>query len=80
MKKGQLSAEMLILLVLILALVAVVYTQLTNTVNETSKGVDIKTQDALNVGNYCDSVSQCNPKDTEGSQLDCVNNKCAYKQ
>ena len=80
MKRGQLSAEMLILLVLILALVAIVYTQLTKTVDNTSKGVDVKSQDTLNAGNACTSDNDCNPKNLEGSQLTCDSTShCAYK-
>ncbi len=85
MVKGQLSAEMLILLVLILALVAIVYTQMTKTVNTAAKGMDVKTEDALHAGNGCTSTPDCNPNNVAGSQLTCEiasgqsSGRCAYK-
>ncbi|MCL6089292.1 MAG: hypothetical protein M1530_04000 [Candidatus Marsarchaeota archaeon] len=78
MGKGQLSAEMLILLVLILALVAIVYTQMTKTVNSAAAGVDVKTWDMLHAGNACNLESDCT-NNTAGSQLTCTNSKCAYR-
>jgi len=84
MKRGQLSAEMLILLVLILALVAIVYTQMTKTVNKAGEGVDVKTWDTLHAGSYCTSIDECTSS-TPGSQLKCdipagqTSGHCAYK-
>jgi uncharacterized protein (UPF0333 family) len=78
MVKGQLSAEMLILLVLILALVAIVYTQMTKTVSNAAAGVDVKSWDILHAGNACSGEFDCT-NNTAGSQLTCTSGKCAYK-
>ncbi len=85
MKRGQLSAEMLILLVLILALVAIVYTQLTKTVNTASGNMDVKTWDTTHVNNACPSGTdtECTGS-TQGSQLKCDTTlangpHCVYK-
>ena len=73
--RGQLSAEMLILLVLVLALVAVAFTYLTKAVNTAGAGVQAKTDDALKVGDACSPGDDCG-----SSNLMCDDtNHCAYK-
>ena len=79
MKRGQLSVEMLILLVLILALVAIVYTQMTRTVNTASQNLDVKTHDMNKTGTYCLTLDECTDG-VAGSQLTCdTTSHCAYK-
>ncbi|VVB56930.1 Uncharacterised protein [uncultured archaeon] len=79
MKRGQLSAEMLILLVLILALVAIVYTQMTKSVNTAGQNLDVKTHDMNKTGTYCVTADECT-NGVAGSQLTCDStNHCAYK-
>lgn len=64
MKRGQLSAEMLILLVIILALVAIVFTQLNKVGDKTAASIDAKTDQltaAANYGPACSTDSDCDP-------------------
>jgi flagellar basal body-associated protein FliL len=80
MKRGQLSAEMLILLVLILALVAIVANAMLNSTKTAQASMDIKTQDSANFGNACTSDSDCQGEAGSKSQLMCDEGKhCAYK-
>lgn len=73
--RGQLSAEMLILLVLVLALVAIAFTYMTKAVNTAGEGVQDKTDDALKVGNACSPGDDCG-----SSNLMCdATGRCAYK-
>ncbi len=74
--RGQLSAEMLILLVLVLALVAIAFTYLTKAVNTAGDGMQAKTDDAVKVGNACSGDSDCG----ESGNLMCdTTSHCAYK-
>jgi hypothetical protein len=73
--RGQLSAEMLILLVLVLALVAIAFTYMTKAVNTAGEGAQAKTDDALKVGDFCST-----PNDCGSNNLDCdATGHCAYK-
>jgi predicted small secreted protein len=77
--KGQLSAEMLILLVLILALAAIVYTQFTKTAKNTGEDIDVKAWDIQHAGRACTTDSDCT-NDNPASQLTCDStNHCVYK-
>ncbi|MCX8163254.1 MAG: hypothetical protein N3D10_01735 [Candidatus Micrarchaeota archaeon] len=51
MAKGQISAEMLIVLVLILGLVFIIYSQLSSNVKTLSKSTEEKTQKIVNMTN-----------------------------
>lgn len=74
--KGQLSAEMLILLVLVLALVAVAFTYLTKAVNTAGGSVGAKTDDAMKVGDFCSSDTDCGGS----GNLACdATSHCAYR-
>lgn len=73
--RGQLSAEMLILLVLVLALVAIAFTYMNKAVNSAGEETQAKTDDALKVGNFCSSPSDCG-----SNNLECdATSHCAYK-
>ncbi len=73
--RGQLSAEMLILLVLVLALVAVAFTYMTKAVNTAGEGMQARTDDAVKVGNACSADSDCG-----SPNLACdATGRCAYK-
>ncbi len=65
--RGQLSAEMLILLALILGLVFIVYTQLSKTVNNAGNAVDTQSTQLLAATN-CQQQSDC---DTLGPGYTC---------
>ena len=75
--RGQLSAEMLILLVLVLALVAVAFTYMTKAVNTAGDGMQAKTDDAMKIGNFCSAGgNECG----SGGNLECdATSRCAYK-
>ena len=63
--KGQLSAEMLIVLAIILGLVFIAFTQLTKITEDVSKSVDDKTQQLINANELrpqdvpCSDDSDC---------------------
>ncbi|MBI2079876.1 class III signal peptide-containing protein [Candidatus Micrarchaeota archaeon] len=79
MKKGQLSAEMLILIVVILAILAIVATQLLNTAQKSSEKIESqstaileKTEKAVKgkEGSFCVNDDEC----LSGS---CIDNTCS---
>ncbi len=47
-KKAQLSAELIIILAALIAIAAIVITQLTKTTNKASEKIDSKTEDIFN--------------------------------
>lgn len=64
--KGQLSAEMLILLMLIIGLVVIVYTQMNNSVNKIGKTVQDNTDTVTQAGKArlaCENDEDCKARD-----------------
>ncbi len=57
--KGQLSAEMLILLALVLGLLLVAYTYMSKTVNDTGIHIDKQTQRIIAESTYCEDDPPC---------------------
>ena len=77
--KGQLSAEMLILIAVIIAVVAIAATRLITTAKTTSEAVDTQSKDMIDMsnqavkgepGDYCIKPEQCKNKG-------CNNNECS---
>ncbi|VVC02363.1 Uncharacterised protein [uncultured archaeon] len=65
MKRGQLSAEMLILLVLVLALLAIVFTQFIKIGENAGGAVEAKSGQLVNAssyGNVCSSDEDCDAR------------------
>ncbi|MFH1095071.1 MAG: hypothetical protein V1728_02540 [Candidatus Micrarchaeota archaeon] len=59
--KGQLSAEMLILLALVLGLLLVAYTYMSNTVKKTGDQVNAQTARVIAESTYCEKNSKSDP-------------------
>lgn len=59
MKKGQLSAEMLIVLVLLLGIVFIVYSQLSSNVKKVGAATEAKTQAIINISTASPSEISC---------------------
>ena len=66
--KGQISVEMLILLVVIIGVVIVAASQLLNTAHKAGEDISDKTDDILN---YCIKDTECKAGET------CINNRCS---
>jgi hypothetical protein len=71
--RGQLSAEMLILLALILALVFIVYTQLSKSVNNAGNAVDQQTGQLMTATAACSSDADCARL---GADFTCSSSRC----
>jgi len=78
--KGQLSAEMLILIAVIIAVVAIAATRLISTAEKSSESIDKQTGETLNMteaaikgkpGDFCTANTHCASK-----QCDISNNAC----
>lgn len=74
MKKGQLSAEMLIVLVLILGLVFIIYSQLSSNVKTLSEKTQERTEKIANMTDVAPSDIFCT-KDSDCEKID-SNWKC----
>ena len=57
--KGQVSAEMLILLAVVIAIVALAASALMKTADDSSKAVETRAQGVLNSTNGLDNCAQC---------------------
>ena len=70
--RGQLSAEMLILLALVLGLLLVAYTYMSKTVNDTGKHIDAQTARVLAESTYCTDSGPCGKLELgDGRTADC---------
>jgi uncharacterized protein (UPF0333 family) len=75
--RGQLSAEMLILMALILGLIFIAYTQLNKSVTKAATSVDTQSDQLLNATKNCDQdPAAC---DSMGSTYECVAGRCVQK-
>ncbi len=59
--RGQLSAEMLILLALVLGLLLVAYTYMSKTVDNTGKQIDRQTARTIAESTYCEANDKNDP-------------------
>ena len=75
--KGQLSAEMLILIALVLGLIFIVYTQLSKTVTDTSKAVDTRAGDILTASGGCTDDDNCTKVLGKGATCDTATGMCS---
>ena len=57
--KGQLSAEMLIILAIILGIVFIAFTQMTKSAKDVSASVDKKTGELINMSNFNPGDVKC---------------------
>ncbi len=76
--KGQLSAEMLILLVVIVSIVALVATQLIGSAKETSSAISEKTEILLEKTDMAKSdLGQFCVEDSDCATGRCISNRCS---
>lgn len=71
--KGQLSAEMLILIVVVLAVVAIVATQLLKTAEKSGEAIDAQSQAILDKS---EAAIKAKKGDFCVKDEDCLSNKC----